>query len=194
MLRNAVDHGLEPAEVRLAAGKPAQGRITLDLSREGGDIVFDIRDDGAGVPLEAVRRKAIKRGLLAPDADISDREVLQFILQPGFSTAEKITQISGRGVGMDVVHEEVRQLGGTHEHRLGAGAGRALPHSPAVHRVGQPRADGAVRRGSVRDSAEHHRRHRARVAERTGRALTGSIRRVINTPASTMSCAISASC
>ncbi|UST84718.1 Hpt domain-containing protein [Pseudomonas siliginis] len=113
MLRNAVDHGLEPADVRLAAGKPAQGQITLDLSREGGDIVFDIRDDGAGVPLEAVRRKAIKRGLLAPDAEISDRDVLQFILQPGFSTAEKITQISGRGVGMDVVHEEVRQLGGS---------------------------------------------------------------------------------
>ncbi|MDD1003878.1 Hpt domain-containing protein [Pseudomonas sp. TNT2022 ID642] len=113
MLRNAVDHGLESAEVRLAAGKPAQGQISLDLSREGGDIVFDIRDDGAGVPLEAVRNKAIKRGLLAPNAEISDRDVLQFILQPGFSTAEKITQISGRGVGMDVVHEEVRQLGGS---------------------------------------------------------------------------------
>ncbi|MGR4971928.1 Hpt domain-containing protein [Pseudomonas sp. LARHCG127] len=113
MLRNAVDHGLESADVRIAAGKPARGRISLDLSREGGDIIFDIRDDGAGVPLEAVRRKAIKRGLLAPDSDISDRDVLQFILQPGFSTAEKITQISGRGVGMDVVHEEVRQLGGS---------------------------------------------------------------------------------
>ncbi|GAB6404735.1 Hpt domain-containing protein [Pseudomonas sp. MHK4] len=113
MLRNAVDHGLEPASVRIAAGKPAQGRITLDLLREGGDIIFDIRDDGAGVPLEAVRRKAIKRGLLAADSVISDHDVLQFILQPGFSTAEKITQISGRGVGMDVVHEEVRQLGGT---------------------------------------------------------------------------------
>ncbi|MGG7672123.1 Hpt domain-containing protein [Pseudomonas sp. WC2] len=113
MLRNAVDHGLESAEVRLAAGKPAQGQIRLDLSREGGDIVFDIRDDGAGVPLEAVRKKAIKRGMLAPEAEISDRDVLQFILQPGFSTAEKITQISGRGVGMDVVHEEVRQLGGS---------------------------------------------------------------------------------
>ncbi|RON07430.1 hybrid sensor histidine kinase/response regulator [Pseudomonas brassicacearum] len=113
MLRNAVDHGLESAEARRAAGKPEQGRITLDLSREGGDIIFDIRDDGAGVPLDAVRRKAIKRGLLDPNSDMSDREVLQFILQPGFSTAEKITQISGRGVGMDVVHEEVRQLGGS---------------------------------------------------------------------------------
>ncbi|QXH80821.1 Hpt domain-containing protein [Pseudomonas salmasensis] len=113
MLRNAVDHGLESREVRLAAGKPEKGRITLDLAHEGGDIVFDMRDDGAGVPLEAVRRKAIKRGLLAPHQEMSDRDVLQFILQPGFSTAEKITQISGRGVGMDVVHEEVRQLGGS---------------------------------------------------------------------------------
>ncbi|RKS19958.1 chemosensory pili system protein ChpA (sensor histidine kinase/response regulator) [Pseudomonas sp. WPR_5_2] len=113
MLRNAVDHGLESAQARVAAGKPAQGRITLDLLREGGDIIFDIRDDGAGVPLDAVRRKAIKRGLLDSSGDISDHDVLQFILQPGFSTAEKITQISGRGVGMDVVHEEVRQLGGT---------------------------------------------------------------------------------
>ncbi|OLF50949.1 Hpt domain-containing protein [Pseudomonas chlororaphis] len=113
MLRNAVDHGLESVEARRAAGKPEQGRITLDLSHEGGDIVFDMRDDGAGVPLDAVRRKAIKRGLLDPNAQISDRDVLQFIMQPGFSTAEKITQISGRGVGMDVVHEEVRQLGGS---------------------------------------------------------------------------------
>jgi len=113
MLRNAVDHGLESREARLAAGKPEKGRISLDLTHEGGDIVFDMRDDGAGVPLDAVRRKAIKRGLLAPEQEISDRDVLQFILQPGFSTAEKITQISGRGVGMDVVHEEVRQLGGS---------------------------------------------------------------------------------
>ena len=113
MLRNAVDHGLESRDARLLAGKPEKGRITLDLTHEGGDIVFDMRDDGAGVPLEAVRRKAIKRGLLDPNQEMSDRDVLQFILQPGFSTAEKITQISGRGVGMDVVHEEVRQLGGS---------------------------------------------------------------------------------
>ncbi|NNB68940.1 Hpt domain-containing protein [Pseudomonas fluorescens] len=113
MLRNAVDHGQESREARLLAGKPARGRISLDLTHEGGDIVFDMRDDGAGVPLEAVRRKAIKRGLLSPHQEMSDRDVLQFILQPGFSTAEKITQISGRGVGMDVVHEEVRQLGGS---------------------------------------------------------------------------------
>ncbi|MCY1393269.1 Sensor histidine kinase RcsC [compost metagenome] len=113
MLRNAVDHGLEPRDVRLAAGKPEQGRITLNLMHEGADIVIEMTDDGAGVPLEAVRRKAIKRGLLDPALEISDYEVMQFILQPGFSTAEKITQISGRGVGMDVVAEEVKQLGGS---------------------------------------------------------------------------------
>ncbi|WP_017530980.1 Hpt domain-containing protein [Pseudomonas fluorescens] len=139
MLRNAVDHGLESRDVRLAAGKPEKGRITLDLTHEGGDIVFDMRDDGAGVPLEAVRRKAIKRGLLAPHQEMSDRDVLQFILQPGFSTAEKITQISGRGVGMDVVHEEVRQLGGSMVIDSTPGAGVhfriRLPFTVSVNRA-----------------------------------------------------------
>ncbi|MGU3306188.1 Hpt domain-containing protein [Pseudomonas sp. M5A4_2d] len=139
MLRNAVDHGLESREARLLAGKPARGRISLDLTHEGGDIVFDMRDDGAGVPLEAVRRKAIKRGLLSPHQEISDRDVLQFILQPGFSTAEKITQISGRGVGMDVVHEEVRQLGGSMVIDSTPGAGVhfriRLPFTVSVNRA-----------------------------------------------------------
>ncbi|ANF88810.1 histidine kinase [Pseudomonas antarctica] len=139
MLRNAVDHGLESREARLLAGKPARGRISLDLAHEGGDIVFDMRDDGAGVPLEAVRRKAIKRGLLSPHQEISDRDVLQFILQPGFSTAEKITQISGRGVGMDVVHEEVRQLGGSMVIDSTPGAGVhfriRLPFTVSVNRA-----------------------------------------------------------
>ena len=139
MLRNAVDHGLEPADVRHASGKPEQGLISLELSYEGGDVVFDMHDDGAGVPLEAVRRKAILRGLLNPEASISDREVLQFILQPGFSTAEKITQISGRGVGMDVVHEEVRQLGGSMTIDSVAGQGVhfqiRLPFSVSLNRA-----------------------------------------------------------
>ncbi|HCL53521.1 MAG TPA: hypothetical protein DIC37_10320, partial [Pseudomonas sp.] len=124
MLRNAVDHGLESREARLAAGKPEQGTIHLNLLHEGADIVIEMTDDGAGVPLQAVRLKAIKRGLLDPQAQLSDHEILQFILRPGFSTAEKITQISGRGLGMDVVHEEVKQLGGsmTIESAQGKGA------------------------------------------------------------------------
>ncbi|OWJ90745.1 hybrid sensor histidine kinase/response regulator [Pseudomonas sp. A46] len=112
MLRNAVDHGIETAEARRAAGKPETGTIRLNLGREGGDIVLTLEDDGAGIRLEAVRRKAIERGMMDADADLSDHEVLQFILEPGFSTAEQVTQISGRGVGMDVVHSEVKQLGG----------------------------------------------------------------------------------
>ncbi|MBT8767733.1 Hpt domain-containing protein [Metapseudomonas boanensis] len=113
MLRNAVDHGIESAEQRQASGKSQPGNIRLNLSREGGDIVLTLADDGAGIRLEAVRRKAIERGMMDPNADLSDHEVLQFILEPGFSTADKVTQISGRGVGMDVVHSEVKQLGGS---------------------------------------------------------------------------------
>jgi chemosensory pili system protein ChpA (sensor histidine kinase/response regulator) len=113
MLRNAVDHGVESVEARRISGKSEIGTIRLNLGREGGDIVLTLADDGAGIKLEAVRRKAIERGMMDADADLSDHEVLQFILEPGFSTADKVTQISGRGVGMDVVHSEVKQLGGT---------------------------------------------------------------------------------
>ncbi|HEY0285734.1 MAG TPA: Hpt domain-containing protein [Pseudomonas sp.] len=113
MLRNAIDHGLESTEKRLEAGKPETGHITLSLTHEGGDIVIDMSDDGAGVDFDAVRRKAVKRGMIGPNAELSDYDTLQFILQAGFSTAETITQISGRGVGMDVVHAEVQELGGS---------------------------------------------------------------------------------
>ncbi|MGS7250137.1 Hpt domain-containing protein [Pseudomonas anuradhapurensis] len=139
MLRNAVDHGLESREMRLAAGKPEQGTIHLNLLHEGADIVIEMTDDGAGVPLEAVRRKAIKRGLLDPQAHLSDHEILQFILRPGFSTAEKITQISGRGLGMDVVHEEVKQLGGSMSIESAPGKGARflirLPFTVSVNRA-----------------------------------------------------------
>jgi chemosensory pili system protein ChpA (sensor histidine kinase/response regulator) len=113
MLRNAVDHGLETTEGRSTAGKPEVGNISLDLSRDGSDVVLRLVDDGAGVNLEKVRAKAIERGLLEKGSKISDQEVLQFILQAGFSTAEQVTQISGRGVGMDVVNSEIKQVGGT---------------------------------------------------------------------------------
>ena len=139
MLRNAVDHGLEPVAVRLAAGKPAVGHIRLALLHQGGDIVIEMSDDGAGVPLAAVRAKAIKRGLLDPHSELSDHDVMQFILQPGFSTATKVTQISGRGLGMDVVHEEVKQLGGAMsiDSRPGQGARFQirLPFTVSVNRA-----------------------------------------------------------
>ncbi|MGI3744751.1 MAG: Hpt domain-containing protein [Janthinobacterium lividum] len=139
MLRNAVDHGLESVEERLAAGKPEWGHITLSLAHEGGDIVIEMRDDGAGVDFEAVRRKAIKRGMIGPDAELSEHDILQFILRPGFSTAETITQISGRGVGMDVVHAEVKDLGGSMVIDSKAGEGARfrvrLPFSVSVNRA-----------------------------------------------------------
>ncbi|MBF8792917.1 Hpt domain-containing protein [Pseudomonas monteilii] len=139
MLRNAVDHGLETREARLAAGKPEQGTIHLNLLHEGADIVIEMSDDGAGVPLQAVRAKAIKRGLLDPQAYLSDHEILQFILRPGFSTAQKITQISGRGLGMDVVHEEVKQLGGSMSIESSPGKGARflirLPFTVSMNRA-----------------------------------------------------------
>ena len=112
MLRNAVDHGIEMPSDRSAAGKSANGRILLSLAREGGDVVLRLKDDGRGINLQRVREKAIERGLMAADARLADEEVIQFILHAGFSTAEKVTQISGRGVGMDVVASEIKQLGG----------------------------------------------------------------------------------
>jgi chemosensory pili system protein ChpA (sensor histidine kinase/response regulator) len=113
MLRNAVDHGIEVPETRRAADKPETGQIEIRLSREAGDVVIEIRDDGAGIDVARVRAKALDRGLMAPDADLADDEICQFVFAPGFSTARSVTQISGRGVGMDVVLSEVKQLGGS---------------------------------------------------------------------------------
>ena len=113
MLRNAVDHGLESTQNRIDAGKPEVGSISLDLSRDGSDVVLRLIDDGAGINLEKVRAKAIERGLLEKGVQLPDQDILQFILQAGFSTAEQVTQISGRGVGMDVVNSEIKQVGGT---------------------------------------------------------------------------------
>ncbi len=112
MLRNAIAHGIEKPNQRRDAGKPEQGNIYLAISKEGSDIVIRVRDDGAGIDLEAIREKAIARGLLKADAKISGQALLDFILESGFSTASEVTQIAGRGVGMDVVNNEIKQLGG----------------------------------------------------------------------------------
>ncbi|GBL59438.1 hypothetical protein PCLA_13r0302 [Pseudomonas citronellolis] len=139
MLRNAVDHGIESADARRAAGKPEAGSIRLELGREGGDILLSLADDGGGIRLDAVRRKAVERGLMAADAELSDHEVLQFILEAGFSTAEKLTQISGRGVGLDVVNAEVKQLGGSMSIHSETGQGTRfairLPFTVSVNRA-----------------------------------------------------------
>jgi chemosensory pili system protein ChpA (sensor histidine kinase/response regulator) len=113
MLRNAISHGIEHPKQRKQAGKPAAGVITISIFREAGDVVIQIEDDGAGMDLDAIRSKAIDQGLMDKDARLSDHDVLQFVLESGFSTAQKVTQVSGRGVGMDVVSSEVKQLGGS---------------------------------------------------------------------------------
>ncbi len=139
MLRNAVDHGIEMPADRAAHGKEEEGRITLDLRREGGQIVLQLADDGGGINLDAVRRKAVERGLMDADAQLTDQEVLEFILEAGFSTAEKVTQISGRGVGMDVVNAEVKQLGGSMSLETEPGKGSVftirLPFTVSVNRA-----------------------------------------------------------
>jgi chemosensory pili system protein ChpA (sensor histidine kinase/response regulator) len=139
MLRNAVDHGLESTVERVQAGKSEVGRIQLDLSRDGSDVVIRLADNGAGINLDKVRSKAIERGLLEKDALLPDKEIMQFILQAGFSTAEQVTQISGRGVGMDVVNSEIKQVGGTVTINSNAGQGTEftirLPFTVSVNRA-----------------------------------------------------------
>jgi len=113
MIRNSIDHGVEPEAERRKRGKPVTGKITIATSQEGSEIVLRFSDDGGGLNTDAIRKKAIERELTTADVNLSEDELVQFILMPGFSTAEKITHVSGRGVGMDVVHTEVKQLGGT---------------------------------------------------------------------------------
>ncbi len=113
ILRNAIGHGLEMPEDRAKAGKPAKGNVHIAFTHEGSEVVLVISDDGAGINLDALRKKAIEKGRMLADANLSDSEIMKFILEPGFSTAEEVTQVSGRGVGLDVVNTEVKQLGGT---------------------------------------------------------------------------------
>ncbi|MEN6669365.1 Hpt domain-containing protein [Psychrobacter sp. B38] len=113
MLRNAVDHGIENTSTRLRAGKERSGHITLEVHREGSEIVIELIDDGRGIDVEAVRNKAISQGLIeAGDNSLTDLDIMQYIFHAGLSTSKQVTQISGRGVGMDVVISEIRQLGG----------------------------------------------------------------------------------
>lgn len=115
LLRNSIDHGIDMPEERKAAGKRPQGLILLEAEHSGSEVLIRITDDGKGMDPEAIRRKAVEKGLIAPDSELSDKETLKLIFLPGFSTAEKITSISGRGVGMDVVHRAIDSLRGVIE-------------------------------------------------------------------------------
>ena len=141
LIRNAVDHGVEGPEERVAAGKPAEGLLTLSAEQRAGRIMIRIGDDGRGINRERVLAKAIEKGVIDPNASLSDEEICNLIFAPGFSTAQQVSSISGRGVGMDVVRQNVKDLGGRITIESVEGAGTtfvlALPLTLAI-------ADGMV--------------------------------------------------
>ncbi len=126
MMRNAVDHGVETPEQRAAAGKAEEGTLRLNASQRGSHIIIELSDDGKGLDREGIRRKAVERGLIAADAQLSEQETDNLIFKPGFSTADSVSSISGRGVGMDVVNENIRKLGGRAAIRSVEGAGSTV--------------------------------------------------------------------
>ncbi|MEO8857355.1 MAG: Hpt domain-containing protein, partial [Burkholderiaceae bacterium] len=139
LLRNAVAHGIESPEKRVAAGKSQVGSITIDLRHEGNDVSVQFRDDGAGLDLQRIRDKAVAQGLVDADADLGDDELANLIFLPGFSTSEKVTELAGRGIGLDVVRAEVNALGGRIEILANPDAGTTfklvVPLTTAVTQV-----------------------------------------------------------
>jgi chemosensory pili system protein ChpA (sensor histidine kinase/response regulator) len=139
LLRNCVAHGIETTEARVKAGKDASGQITISLHQEGNDISVEFRDDGAGLNLARIRERATAQGLLSNDKQVDDSEAANLIFTPGFTTATQITELSGRGIGMDVVRSEVVALGGRIETSTAAGQGTnfklVMPLTTAVTQV-----------------------------------------------------------
>jgi two-component system chemotaxis sensor kinase CheA len=126
LVRNAMDHGIEPASVRRATGKPEQGRVTLNAYHEASSIIIEVSDDGGGLNAEKILAKAKQRGLVAEGQALPERDILNLIFEPGFSTAEQVTNLSGRGVGMDVVKRNITALRGTIELQSELGAGTCV--------------------------------------------------------------------
>ncbi|HFC98316.1 MAG TPA: response regulator [Thermosulfurimonas dismutans] len=128
LVRNSIDHGIEPPEERVQLNKPPVGTLVMRAFHEGGQVIIEIEDDGRGIDTEKVKRKAVEKGLITPEEAerMSDHEALNLIFRPGFSTAEKVTNISGRGVGMDVVKTNIERLGGSIEIRSVKGAGTTV--------------------------------------------------------------------
>ena len=148
LLRNSVDHGLETADVRTAQGKPAAGAINIEVGMHGETVQITLSDDGRGLALQRIRGMALEKGWIAADQELSDEEIAEMIFRPGFSTADKVTEVSGRGVGMDAVRDFLRREHGsialrfTDDHK-GAGFRQfqtivSLPASLAVDTAGIP--------------------------------------------------------
>ncbi len=136
LLRNAVAHGVEMPAVRKQRNKPEAGKVALKIRREGSEVIVDVGDDGGGLDLAAIRRKAYEKGLIAENQKLTDEQAVEMILRPGFSTASELTQAAGRGVGMDVVDNEVKKLGGSMRIESTAGQGTRflirLPYTLAI--------------------------------------------------------------
>ncbi len=126
LIRNSIDHGIEPPDVRVAAGKPAFGTLHLSAAHAGSNVIIQIRDDGKGLDAAAIRSKAVEKCLIRKDAEMPEKEILSFIFLPGFSTAKKITSVSGRGVGLDVVKRTIDALRGTIEISSRSGKGTSI--------------------------------------------------------------------
>jgi two-component system chemotaxis sensor kinase CheA len=128
MVRNSIDHGVEHPDIRVQKDKPAMGTLVMRAYHEGGQVIIEIQDDGAGIDPNKIRSKAVEKGVIKPENanSLSDRDVLMLIFQPGFSTAEKVTNISGRGVGMDVVKTNIEKLGGVVDLQSEPGVGTTV--------------------------------------------------------------------
>ncbi len=138
MIRNAIDHGVETAQERADSGKPAQAQIHVNLYRHSASMILEVSDDGRGLNVDSIRRRAIERGLLRADEEISEESAYRYILQSGFSTSETVSRISGRGVGLDVVSNEIAQIGGDIDIQSQQGSGTTfrirLPMSLSLNR------------------------------------------------------------
>jgi two-component system chemotaxis sensor kinase CheA len=126
LVRNAIDHGIESMDVRLRRGKPARGRLSLNAYHESGSIIIEVSDDGGGLKRDRIVARARERGVIGQSQELSDTEICQLIFEPGFSTAEQVTNLSGRGVGMDVVRKNIEALQGTTEVESSDGAGTTV--------------------------------------------------------------------
>jgi len=126
IIRNCIDHGIESPKIREASGKPSQGTVCLSAEHSGADVLIRISDDGAGIDTEVIRTKAVGMGVIAPDAELSESEIFSQIFAPGFSTSEEVTDISGRGVGMDVVKRSIESLRGSIEIASKKGSGTTI--------------------------------------------------------------------
>ena len=149
LLRNALDHGIEARDARVKAGKLETGEISLTVRQVGNEVVIDLADDGAGVDFARVRERARSLGLVAADAEPTDAQLIECLFQPGFSTASKVTQISGRGIGMDVVRAEVAALGGRVEVATTPGKGTQVHADDAADAGGRAGGARARRRPAV---------------------------------------------